>query len=152
MFSSLINAVKQELGLSNKKRSESHLTGKITYNNAGWEKNKKDQANIQKDLEDDKTIIVKNPQSTRYMFDSKGIADLAYNNEDNYKEVPVASTAVKTIGYNPKTEDLNIQYTSGNKKYTYPGVPKEVAAEFMESPSKGKYLYYYIRPNYSTNV
>lgn len=162
VWSSIIDAVKSRLGLDNSKnntkldnsgnRKQSILTGKVNYNNTGWRKDKASQASLQEDISKGRTVNVSAPQSSRYSFDSKGIADLASGKKtaDDYKETSVDSTAVKTIDYNPKNGNLDIQYTSGNKKYRFPNVPPEVVTEFLDSPSKGKYLYYVIRPEYST--
>lgn len=164
MWSSIIDAVKSRLGLDNSKnntkldnsgnRKQSILTGKVNYNNTGWRKDKASQASLQEDISKGRTVNISAPQSSRFSFDSKGIADLASGEKtaDDYKETSVASTAVRTIGYDPKNGNLDIQYTSGNKKYRYPNVPPEVVTEFLDSPSKGKYLYYYIRPKYSTTL
>lgn len=162
VWSSIIDAVKSRLGLDNSKnntkldnsgnRKQSILTGKVNYNNTGWRKDKASQASLQEDISKGRTVNISAPQSSRYSFDSKGIADLASGKKtaDDYKETSVDSTAVKTISYDPKNGNLDIQYTSGDKKYRYPNVPPEVVTEFLDSPSKGKYLYYVIRPEYST--
>ena len=163
VWSSIIDAVKTRLGLDNSKnnekldnsgnRKQSILTGKVSYNNTGWRKDKASQASLQEDISKGKTVNISAPQSSRFSFDSKGIADLRTGKKDadDFKETAVASTAVRSIGYNPKNGNLDIQYTSGNKKYRYPNVPPEVVTEFLDSPSKGKYLYYEIAPKYSIN-
>lgn len=162
MWSSIINAVKSRLGLDNSEnntkldnsgnRKQSILTGEVSYNNTGWRKDKASQASLQEDISKGRAISVSAPQSSRYSFDSKGIADLASGKKDadDFKETAVSSTAVRSIDYNPKNGNLDIQYTSGSKKYRYPNVPPEVVTEFLDSPSKGKYLYYEIAPKYST--
>ena len=168
MWSSIIDAVKSRLGLDNSEnntkldnsgnRKQSILTGKVNYNNTGWRKDKASQASLQEDISKGRTVNITAPQSSRYSFDSKGVvdskgvADLVSGKKDadDFKEISVDSTAVETIGYNPKNGNLDIQYTSGNTKYRYPNVPPEVVTEFLDSPSKGKYLYYVIRPKYST--
>lgn len=162
IWSSIIDAVKSRLGLDNSKniekldnsgnRKQSILTGKVNYNNTGWRKDKASQASLQEDIAKGRTVNISAPQSSRYSFDSKGIADLASGKKtaDDYKETSVNSTAVRSIDYNPKNGNLDIQYTSGSKKYRYPNVPPEVVTEFLDSPSKGKYLYYEIGPKYST--
>lgn len=168
MWSSIIDTVKSRLGLDNSEnntkldnsgnRKQSILTGKVNYNNTGWRKDKASQASLQEDISKGRTINISAPQSSRYSFDSKGVfdsegvADLVSGKKDadDFKEISVDSTAVETIGYNPKNGNLDIQYTSGNTKYRYPNVPPEVVTEFLDSPSKGKYLYYVIRPKYST--
>ena len=163
VWSSIIDAVKTRLGLDNSKnnekldnsgnRKQSILTGKVSYNNTGWRKDKASQASLQEDISKGKTVNISAPQSSRFSFDSKGIADLRTGKKDadDFKETAVSSTAVRSIDYNPKNGNLDIQYTSGNKKYRYPNVPPEVVTEFLDSPSKGKYLYYEIAPKYSIN-
>ena len=162
VWSSIIDAVKTRLGLDNSKnnekldnsgnRKQSILTGKVSYNNTSWRKDKASQASLQEDISKGKTVSISAPQSSRFSFDSKGIADLRTGKKDadDFKETAVSSTAVRSIDYNPKNGNLDIQYTSGSKKYRYPNVPPEVVTEFLDSPSKGKYLYYVIRPKYST--
>ena len=163
VWSSIIDAVKTRLGLDNSKnnekldnsgnRKQSILTGKVSYNNTGWRKDKASQASLQEDISKGKTVSISAPQSSRFSFDSKGIADLRTGKKDadDFKETAVSSTAVRSIDYNPKNGNLDIQYTSGSKKYRYPNVPPEVVTEFLDSPSKGKYLYYEIAPKYSIN-
>ena len=169
VWNSIIDAVKSRLGLDNSEnntkldnsgnRKQSILTGEVNYNNTGWRKDKASQASLQEDISKGRTVNITAPQSSRYsfddsedVFDSKGVADLVSGKKDadDFKETSVDSTAVESIGYNPKNGNLDIQYTSGNKKYRYPNVPPEVVTEFLDSPSKGKYLYYVIRPKYST--
>ena len=162
VWSSIIDAVKTRLGLDNSEnntkldnsgnRRQSILTGEVNYNNTGWRKDKASQASLQEDISKGRTVNISAPQSSRYSFDSKGIEDLRMGEKaaDDYKETAIASTAVRTISYNPKNGNLDIQYTSGDKKYRYPNVPPEVVTEFLDSPSKGKYLYYEIKPKYST--
>lgn len=149
IWSSIIDDVKSRLGLDNSEnntkldnsgnRKQSILTGEVSYNNTGWRKDKASQASLQEDISKGRAINVSAPQSSRFSKDA-----------DDYKETAVSSTAVRSIGYNPKNGNLDIQYTSGSKKYRYPNVPPEVVTEFLDSPSKGKYLYYEIRPKYST--
>lgn len=162
MWSSVIEMVKSRLGLDNSEnnkkldnsgnRKQSILTGKVNYNNTGWRKDKASQASLQEDISKGRAVSISGPQSSRFSFDSKGIADLRTGKKgaDDFKETSVSSTAVRSIDYNPKTGNLDIQYTSGSKKYRYPNVPPEVVTEFLDSPSKGKYLYYEIAPEYST--
>ena len=162
IWSSIINDVKSRLGLDNSEnntklnnsgnRKQSILTGEVSYNNTGWRKDKASQASLQEDISKGRAINVSAPQSSRFSFDSEGIADLRTGKKDadDFKETSVSSTAVRSIDYNPKNGNLDIQYTSGSKKYRYPNVPPEVVTEFLDSPSKGKYLYYEIAPKYST--
>ena len=161
VWSSIIDAVKTRLGLDNSEnnekldnsgnRKQSILTGKVDYNNTGWRKDKASQASLQEDISKGREVNISAPQSSRFSFDSDGIADLRTGKKDadDFEETAVSSTAVRSIDYNPKNGNLDIQYTSGSKKYRYPNVPPEVVTEFLDSPSKGKYLYYEIAPKYS---
>lgn len=55
--------------------------------------------------------------------------------------VNVKSSAISKIGYHDKT--LYIEFKTG-KGYEYRDVPLEVAMDFIESSSKGKYFNKYI--------
>lgn len=155
MWSSIIDAVKSRLGLDNSEnnkkldnsgnRKQSTLTGKVSYNNTGWRKDKTSQASLQEDISKGRVVNISAPQSSRF----PGFREFP-EAADDFKETAVSSTAVRSIDYNPKNGNLDIQYTSGSKKYRYPNVPPEVVTEFLDSPSKGKYLYYEIAPKYST--
>ena len=101
VWSSIIDAVKTRLGLDNSKnnakldnsgnRKQSILTGKVNYNNTGWRKDKASQASLQEDISKGRTVNISAPQSSRFSFDSKGIADLASGEKtaDDYKETSV---------------------------------------------------------------
>lgn len=151
MFQSILSAIKDKL-----------TAGK--FNDSGWRKDTDAQEKMQNRIESGKTITLSNPQSSRYQISKEDLKergltkqgsyytadDIADMRVDTTKEVPVASTAVQKVKYNPKTEELKIKYTSGSKEYSFPKVPKEVIEEFLDSPSKGKYLAHIIRPKYST--
>ena len=53
--------------------------------------------------------------------------------------IPVESTAVSSIGYDPGKKQLYIIFTSG-AAYEYDDVPAQVYESFMSSPSKGKFV------------
>lgn len=106
-----------------------------------------------------KVVEVKNVQSSRYRYDNSNTLydpnDVAkMDNGDissKVQEVQANSTAVDEIKYDPQTKILTVKYQNGNTYYDFPNVPQEVVTEFMEAPSKGRYLAYHIVPNYSTN-
>lgn len=50
--------------------------------------------------------------------------------------IKVESTAIKRIAYNKRV--LTVEFNSG-LVYAYQGIPKQVAAEFAEANSKGKF-------------
>lgn len=151
MFQSIINAIKEKFSGGN-------------FNNGGWRKDEESQAKMQDRLESNKSITLNNPQSSRYQISKDDLKERGLTKQGSYytsddiadmkvdvtKEVPVSSTAIRKLKYNPKTEKLSVQYTSGNKEYDFPKVPKEVVEEFLDAPSKGKYMAHVVRPNYST--
>jgi hypothetical protein len=64
----------------------------------------------------------------------------------------VSSSSVASVGYDPKTETLELEFHSGSV-YEYSEVPPEVFRGLMEAPSKGRYFANEIRGQYpSTRV
>jgi hypothetical protein len=54
--------------------------------------------------------------------------------------VPVKSSNVKAIGYDPDTGEMGVQYKSGDTVYTHPNITAARHQALMDSPSKGKHL------------
>lgn len=52
----------------------------------------------------------------------------------------VTSSNVAEARYDADREHLAIRFLSG-KVYTYPGVPADVAADFISAPSKGRWVH-----------
>lgn len=52
--------------------------------------------------------------------------------------IPVTSSMLAALGYNPSTEDMVAQFHSGNKLFKYLGVPSGVFVSVITSPSQGK--------------
>jgi len=61
------------------------------------------------------------------------------------------SSAIQRIRYNPKTKNLYITFTSGNKEYLYPNVPEKEVQKYLVADSKGRYNYHKIRPKYAVS-
>ena len=59
----------------------------------------------------------------------------------------VSSTNVRAIGYDSQTETLEVEFVNG-RVYQYYGVPDQIHAQFMEAPSKGQFLNYYVKNHY----
>lgn len=123
----------------------SNLISKITTKTLEG-KNRQDknfQSTLQSLVEKGKKVTIEDVKSSRYQ--KKG-SDTYYGPTDTslpyeaMKEQSVSSSAVEKVSYDPKTNDLTIKFRNNNKKYVYPDVPEEVFAEFMESPSKGRYV------------
>jgi len=51
----------------------------------------------------------------------------------------VQSTCLEEIFFNGETGDLSVTFTKGSR-YTYSGVPAEVAQGLVNAASKGKYF------------
>ena len=61
--------------------------------------------------------------------------------------VPVTSSTIEAIGYEPRTKRLHVKFLS-TEMYVYQGVPPIVHARFMRFPSKGTYLAEEIKDKY----
>ncbi len=57
------------------------------------------------------------------------------------------SSNLRSVGYDPETETLEIEFTSG-AVYAYYGVPAEVYEGLMDAPSHGRYFQENIRNQY----
>lgn len=56
----------------------------------------------------------------------------------------VSSSSIVSVGYDPATETLEIEFNSG-AVYQYYNVIQSIYEELMGSPSKGKFLAYQIK-------
>jgi hypothetical protein len=61
--------------------------------------------------------------------------------------VPVESASFKSVGHDPGTLTLEIEFHNGNI-YQYFDVPQPVHEEFMRSPSLGKFFGSQIKGQY----
>lgn len=52
------------------------------------------------------------------------------------KLIPVDSSMISAVGYDPATQTLEVLFNSG-KTYVYSGVPQEIYDELMAADSKG---------------
>jgi hypothetical protein len=59
----------------------------------------------------------------------------------------VASSNISSVGYDPDTQTLEIEFLSGSI-YQYYGVPNHMYEELMRQSSKGKFVNTYIRNQY----
>ena len=59
----------------------------------------------------------------------------------------VASSSVKSVGYDSWTETLEVEFLSGSR-YQYYGVPQQMHEQMMQAPSKGRFLNAYIKNQY----
>ena len=61
--------------------------------------------------------------------------------------VPVESSAVEAVGYDPEDRDLYIRYVGG-AVYAYVDVPEDRYRALLEADSKGTFVNREIKPHY----
>ena len=62
------------------------------------------------------------------------------------KRLPVDSSCIASIGYEPPECELDIEFRAGREVYRYFEVPPEEHAAFMAAESKGRYLNEVFKP------
>jgi hypothetical protein len=60
----------------------------------------------------------------------------------------VISTAIRSVGYEPATRTLEIEFQTG-RVYRYSPVPRFVYRELMAAPVKGKYFHDHVQYSYT---
>jgi len=60
---------------------------------------------------------------------------------------PVSSTNIRSIGYDPQSAIIEVEFTSGDV-YQYFDVPEHLYNGLMSASSKGQFLNDYIRNSY----
>lgn len=53
--------------------------------------------------------------------------------------IPVRSSAIAAVGYDPSTQRMKIRFTKGVQIYTYCRVPEHVYEAFMSAHSMGQF-------------
>lgn len=66
---------------------------------------------------------------------------------ENMERETVDSSTVLSVGYEPTTSTLEVEFKTG-RLYQYYNVPEPIYQQFMASDSKGKFLHAYIKPAY----
>ena len=61
-----------------------------------------------------------------------------------FKTVPVKSSAIKTVSYNPESRVLRIEFTQG-REYDYPDVPEIEFVNLVGAESVGRYYNQHIK-------
>lgn len=85
---------------------------------------------------------------SKFLFEKQNKKINIPDNKPIENRIDVTSSNIKTIGYNIKTKDLDVEFTTGDI-YRYSGVPKSVYRSFLGSSSKGKFLHKNIKGKYS---
>lgn len=63
------------------------------------------------------------------------------------KMVPVESSNIAAVGYDPETQVLDIEFNNG-ARYSYDDVPKRVYDELLNAPSIGRYFSSNVKTQY----
>ena len=61
--------------------------------------------------------------------------------------IPVSSSNLVAVGYDPQTMTLRVQFNSGT--YDYYNVPKNIFDGLLSAPSKGSYHHSFIKNSFS---
>jgi len=64
--------------------------------------------------------------------------------EKTMERIPVQSSNLASVGYDPGTMTLEIEFLNGSV-YQYFGVPESVYAGLLNAPSKGRYLDQFVK-------
>ena len=63
--------------------------------------------------------------------------------------IPVASSLLKTVGYDEATQELHVEFHKGNlTKYVYQGVTRPVYDAMMDAPSVGHFFLANVKKQY----
>lgn len=62
-----------------------------------------------------------------------------FGGKETKHKVLQQSTAIDTIDYNPKKQDLLVKFRGGTKRYLFPKVPEEVVRKWLNASSKGRF-------------
>jgi len=63
---------------------------------------------------------------------------------------PVSSSDLRSVGYDPAAQVLEIEFHSGGV-YQYTGVPASAHTALMQAGSKGSYFHAHIKDRYPTH-
>lgn len=78
--------------------------------------------------------------------------EMAWITGDNVRCSCQYSTAIQYWDYNVVTKHFVVKYKSGEKYYTYEGVPYSVIIGMMFADSIGSFITKEIKPNYSVSI
>ncbi len=62
---------------------------------------------------------------------------------------PVTSKAIKSVGYDPATQTMEVEF-AGGACHAFAGVTPEKHKAFMEAPSLGKHFTSQIKPHHAS--
>lgn len=100
------------------------------------------EAKISERLDNNKSVNISNPTSYRTY---QNVGNGTLNEEDidvgltSGKGAEITSTAIKSIEFDPASENAKITFTSSDKQYDYPMTPEEFRS-FLTADSKGRWV------------
>jgi hypothetical protein len=62
----------------------------------------------------------------------------------------VTSTSIKSVGYDPATQTLEVEFKPKGRLYQYANVPEKEYSALLNAPSKGRYFNQYLKDFYPT--
>ncbi len=62
---------------------------------------------------------------------------------------PVTSSNLRSVGYDPASQTLEVEFLKSGAVYQYSGVPEDIYRELMAAESHGRYFFYHIRNAYA---
>lgn len=62
---------------------------------------------------------------------------------------PVVSSDIASVGYDPVTLDLTVEFVRGNRVFVYRDVPRGVYHGLLVAPSVGGYFAKFIKDRYA---
>lgn len=74
---------------------------------------------------------------------------IVVNCRTHMQRIPVTSSDIASIGYQPETRTLEIEFHSQRSIYQYFNVPEQEYNELMNAGSHGKYFHRFIKNKYS---
>lgn len=90
----------------------------------------------------DKEVVINNPTSFR-TYQNVGEGTLSENDIDvgltSGRAAEMPSTAIKSISFDPVSENAKVTFTSSNKQYDYPMTTDEFR-RFLTADSKGRWI------------
>lgn len=173
-FSGLRDTVKNLFDGKNKGISSNKIGAKnFKYENPVLEKYYANLDKQERKLSDGKMIDTDNLMSERFYFKDEGIGKRSYGVKghgvetagwenlfthkqmedagekmggDDVGVADIPSTAISRVRYNPKTKNLYVTFTSGDKEYLFPNVPQDEVRKFLNASSKGRTYHLRISP------
>jgi hypothetical protein len=60
--------------------------------------------------------------------------------DDSFNMQPVTSSQIASVGYNPDTRKLRVEFNHKGSLYEYDDIPQEIFDQLVSAPSVGSYF------------